>query len=150
MSIKHIIEKAEAGDKEFQSCLGTMYYKGEGVSIDYEKAFYWFSKAAEKGHAPAQNYLGWMYRNGVVVDEDFEEAYIWFLIASNSSLTCSILAGKQGNANALCNLGLMHIEGNGVPESQSRAAHWINLAYKQGSDFAAEMIDEYELWDFIS
>ena len=71
------------------------------------------------------------------------------LIASNSSLTCSILAGKQGNANALCNLGLMHIEGNGVPESLERAAHWINLAHRQGSERAAEMLDEYGLWDYI-
>ena len=53
MSIKHIIEKAEAGDKEFQSCLGTMYYKGEGVSIDYEKAFYWVKKAAAQEHVNA-------------------------------------------------------------------------------------------------
>ena len=56
---------------------------------------------------------------------------------------------KQGNANALCNLGLMHIEGNGVPESLERAAHWINLAHRQGSERAAEMLDEYGLWDYI-
>ena len=43
----------------------------------------------------------------------------------------------------------MYINGNGVPESLSEAAHWANLAYEQGSEFAAEMIDEYELWDYI-
>ena len=129
--------------------LGYMYMNGNGTLKDYEKAFYWYSIAAEKGHAPAQNSVGWMYRNGAGVDVDFEEAYIWFLIASNCSLPCAILAGKQRNSNALCNLGLMHIEGNGVPESKSEAAHWINLAYIQGSERATEMLEDFELWDYI-
>ena len=54
-----------------------------------------------------------------------------------------------GNANAQCNLGLMHIKGQGVPESKSEAAHWLNLAHRQGSERAAELLDEYELWDYI-
>ena len=172
--LSKVIEKAEAGDKEFQSCLGTMYYQGDGVSIDYEKAFYWvkkaaaqehinamynlgymywsgegtledyeeafywLSKAAEQRFAPAQNYLGMMYRDGRGVDEDFEEAFIWFSIAA-----------EQGNSEAQCNLALMYIEGNGVPESQEEAGRWVNLANKQDSEFAAEMIDEYELRDYI-
>ena len=180
--LSKVIEKAEAGDKIFQSCLGTMYYKGDGVSIDYEKAFYWvkkaaaqehinamynlgymywsgdgtsqdyekafywFSKAAEQGFYAALNYLGVMYRDGDGVEENFEEAYIYFAIAANALS----LAPNSGSPDAQCNLALMYIEGNGVPESQSRAGHWVNRAYKLGSEFAAEMIDEYELWDFIS
>ena len=181
MNINQIIEKAEAGDKIFQSCLGTMYYKGDGVSIDYEKAFYWvkkaaaqehinamynlgymywggegtledyekafywFSKAAEQGFYAALNYLGVMYRDGDGVGENFEEAYIYFAIAANTLG----LAPYGGLPDAQCNLALMYIEGNGVPESLSQAGHWVNLAYKQNSEFAAEMIDEYELWDYI-
>ena len=53
MNIKKIIEIAEAGDMKFQSCLGTMYYNGDGVSIDYEKAFYWVKKAAAQEHVNA-------------------------------------------------------------------------------------------------
>ena len=124
--------------------------RGEVISEDYEKAFYWFSKAAEKGHAPAQNNLGVIYLRGIGVDIDYEEAFMWFLIASNSSLTCCSDARKGlGNPNAQCNLGLMYIEGNGVPESKWEAAHWINLAHRQDSERAAEMLDEYELWDYI-
>jgi TPR repeat protein len=181
MNIKQIIEKAEAGDMLSQSTLGTMYYQGDGVSIDYEKAFYWvkksaaqehinamynlgymywsgdgtsqdyekafywFSKAAEQGFYAALNYLGVMYRDGDGVDEDFEEAYIYFAIAANALS----LSPNGGLPDAQCNLALMYIEGNGVPESLSRAGHWVNLAYKQGSEFAAEMLDEYELWDYI-
>jgi uncharacterized protein len=181
MNIKQIIENAEAGDMLSQSTLGTMYYQGDGVSIDYkkayywvkksaaqehinamynlgymywsgdgtsqdyEKAFYWFSKAAEQGFYAALNYLGVMYRDGDGVDEDFEEAYIYFAIAANALS----LSPNEGLPDAQCNLALMYIEGNGVPESLSRAGHWVNLAYKQGSEFAAEILDEYELWDYI-
>ena len=54
-----------------------------------------------------------------------------------------------GNANAQCNLGLMHFNGHGVPQSNSEAAHWINLAYKQGSERAVKLLDEHGLWDDI-
>ena len=128
-----------------------MNYHGKATSQDYEKAFFWFSLAAEKGHASAQNNLGVMYRDGIGVDEDFEEAFIWFLIASNSSLSCCYDARKSysGNPNALCNLGLIYTEGSRLPESKSEAAHWFNLAYIQGSQRAAKLLDEYELWDYI-
>ena len=150
MNIKKLIENAEAGDMRAQSSLACLYHEGDGVPQDDEKAFYWFSLAAEKGHAFAQNYLGMMYLDGRGVDEDFEEAFIWFLIASNSSLSCCYDAKKGlGNPYAQCNLALMYIEGNGVPESLERAAHWANLAYRQDSEFAAELIDEYELRDYI-
>ena len=125
--------------------LGCMCKNGEGALEDYEKAFYWFSKAAEQGFYAALNYLGVMYRDGDGVDEDFEEAYIYFAIAANALS----LAPNGGLPDAQCNLALMYIEGNGVPESLSRAGHWVNLAYKQNSEFAAEMIDEYELSDYI-
>ena len=75
---------------------------------------------------------------------------MWFLMASNCSLTiCSDSRKGLGNANAQCNLGLMHYKGQGVPKSNSEAAHWINLAHRQGSKRATELLDEYGLWDNI-
>ena len=58
IEIKQIIEKAEAGDMKSQSFLASMYYQGTGrakakkigISRDYQKAFYWTSKAAAQGH----------------------------------------------------------------------------------------------------
>ena len=43
----------------------------------------------------------------------------------------------------------MHIKGQGVPESKSEAAHWLNLAHRQGSERAAEILDEFRLWNYI-
>ena len=35
-----------------------MFYKGKGVQQDYNKAFYWYEKAAQQGFADAQSVLG--------------------------------------------------------------------------------------------
>ena len=44
----------------------------------------------------------------------------------------------------------MYLDGDGVSESVSIGAHWVDLAYKQGNEEAAEMINEYELWDDVN
>ena len=75
---------------------------------------------------------------------------MWFLMASNCSLSiCTDTRKGLGNANAQCNLGIMHYKGQGVPKSNSEAAHWINLAHRQGSERATELLEEYRLWNFI-
>ncbi len=42
-----------------------MYELGDGIPQDYEKAFYWFSKAAEQGDAGAQQILDLYYKDFV-------------------------------------------------------------------------------------
>ena len=39
---------AKQGDPEAQSSLGTLYYSGEGISQDFEKALKWYRLAAEQ------------------------------------------------------------------------------------------------------
>lgn len=63
-----------------QQQLGWMYYRGEGTTQDYAKAFYWFSEAAKKGGYEAYGaYLGLstMYRNGHYVERDVKKADEW-------------------------------------------------------------------------
>ena len=38
-----------------------MYYKGQVVKKNFQKAFDWYSLAAEQGHIDAQRNLEWMY-----------------------------------------------------------------------------------------
>ena len=52
---------AEQGDAVAQYSLGVVYYSGDSVPQDYEKAFEWFTKSAEQDDARAQNDLGAMY-----------------------------------------------------------------------------------------
>ena len=52
--VQEVRALAERGDADAQRWLGAMYYQGEGVQQDYEKAAHWFRKAAEQGHARSQ------------------------------------------------------------------------------------------------
>ena len=54
-------------DLDVQFCIGWMLYRGLG---DYEKAAYWWRKAALPGHALAQFGLGLMYLNRLIVSQD--------------------------------------------------------------------------------
>ena len=75
---------ASKGDANAQNNLGVIYYFGEGVPQDYEKAVEWYSKAAEQGFAPAQSNLGYMYSDGEGVPQSLVNAYAWYSVASVS------------------------------------------------------------------
>ena len=40
-----------------QAHLGWCYDEGDGVEVDHEKAFYWYTKAAEFGYPKARKVL---------------------------------------------------------------------------------------------
>jgi len=99
-----------------------MYYNGDGVEEDDDKAFFWINKAAQIGeHADAQMLLGDMYRSGHGAEEDITQAVHWYE-----------QAGHQGNIEAQYNLGSMYYDGMGVPENKERAAFWWEKAADQG------------------
>ena len=42
------------------------------------------------------------------------------------------LAAEKGNANGQYMVGLMHVDGKGVPQDYAQARHWFQLGAKQG------------------
>ncbi len=57
-----LLEKsAEMGHGDAQYQMGVLYYKGQGVAKDNEKAAFWYGKAAKQGIKNAQNSLGNLY-----------------------------------------------------------------------------------------
>ena len=54
--------------------LGSLYYNGDVVERNLEKAKYWFEKSAEQGDSDAQVSLGSMYLYGEGVEQDLEKA----------------------------------------------------------------------------
>jgi len=83
----------EPTSAEEQLDLAKKYYDGDGISKDYGKAVYWYTKAAEQGYATAQNNLGICYENGQGVPKDNVKAVSWYTKAA-----------EQGNENAQKNL----------------------------------------------
>lgn len=72
---------AELGYPAAQYSLGYMYYKGEGVPQNYDKAAKWFRRAADQGHPEAQYVLGRMYHRGEGVPQNYVEAHKWLNLA---------------------------------------------------------------------
>ncbi len=61
-----------------QYYIGYMYSNGGfGVSKDYEKAYYWFKKAAEQGHVDAFFEVGTALRAGLGTAKNISEALCW-------------------------------------------------------------------------
>lgn len=77
-NIDDIKEVAETGNVKAQFILGTAYYLGlNGAEQDYEKAFYWWKKAAEQGNPEAQVQLGLCYSGGIGVEKSKSKAIYW-------------------------------------------------------------------------
>ena len=49
MGFQEVLQKASAGDPRARNALGYIYYRGDGVEKNLEKAFQWFNLAAESG-----------------------------------------------------------------------------------------------------
>ena len=73
---------AEAGHAPDQFQLGMMYYRGEGVAVDYQQARAWLEKAAAQDHPDAVGSLGGMYGNGLGVTPSWRRARGFYKRAS--------------------------------------------------------------------
>lgn len=73
------IFKVYAGaNADAANALGECYYNGRGVEPDYEKTFFYCSRAAERGHAEAQYNTGFCYEHGYGVSQDWAAARRWY------------------------------------------------------------------------
>ncbi|MGG9999890.1 tetratricopeptide repeat protein [Pseudovibrio ascidiaceicola] len=95
--------QAEQGDADAQYQLGRAFWAGEGVALNYEKAFYWLTKANEQEHVDARVPLATMYERGYHVFADYKRAAELYFEAS-----------QQGDDWALAQLATMYISGEGV------------------------------------
>lgn len=68
------LPRAKTGDMEAQTYVGEIYEKGLGIAPDYEKAAFWYEKAASQGSSRAKINLGYLYEKGTGVDQDIPAA----------------------------------------------------------------------------
>lgn len=60
----HLRPAAEKGSPEAQYAVGYMYYYGQGVIEDRQKAWYWITQAANNGNQDAQRAMKILRKNG--------------------------------------------------------------------------------------
>lgn len=128
--------RAHWGNAEAQVKLGSMYFWGQGQSVDYAKAFYWFSKAAEQGHPVAERTLAMLYMSGEGTEQNLSKAFDWFSKAA-----------EQGDADAQARLGLLYILEDAdfnkyVPNNPEKALYWLNKSIEQNNSYGKAILAE--------
>lgn len=93
------LELAEKGYPLAECQMGYFYWKGFGVQVDFEKAFYWTERAAVHGDWDGQYNLGYFYENGIGTESDFEKAKYWY-----------VAAARQGQEEAIEKCDGFHID----------------------------------------
>lgn len=109
--------------------MGENYEKGFDVEVDYEKAFYYYEKAAKAGDPMALNKLGNMYAKGNGCTKDVYKAAAYYLKAA-----------KKGNKYAQHNIAFCYWDGNGVEKNHEKAIMWMRLSAEQGYDDAIKAL----------
>lgn len=164
------LKLAEAGDAKAQLAVAYAYESGEdGISIDYEKARFWYEKAMEQNGAAAHNNMALLYLNGRGVKKDEKKALELMQKAAElgSAAACSNLAWKyyngeppcprddtkaleyaklgteKGNARCRYVLALINGEGRGVPQDLSAAIDILETLVKEKYEDAEKAYDKY-------
>ena len=107
--------------------IGAVYFWGQGVAIDYERAMAAYKIGAEAGDSTSQFQLGHMYYNGTGVAVDYKQARPWLEKAA-----------AQDQPNAVRVLGVMYSEGKGVAPSWRRAREHFERAIELGISRAVQ------------
>ena len=124
------IKLADSGDVEAQLLLGYSYLYGENnFSVNYDKAFEYYAKAALQNSDVALNNLGSLYYSGIGVARNSAKATILFEKSAN-----------LGNLDAAVNLGFILISGNGHEQNPQLAMQYFEKASAGGNLLAGFMV----------
>lgn len=106
---------------------GLRYKNGDGVAIDYTKAFQLFQAAAEMGDAQGTYATAYCYYKGLGISQDYETAARLFATGAWS-----------GRDNSMYFMGLCFENGYGVPQNADSAKYWLGKAAATGYRQAIE------------
>lgn len=136
---KHFVP-VENGGAIYQNNLGDVYYFGNGVERDYNKAFDIYEQAAMQGDMDAQYRLGDMYFNGEGVEQNYEKAFEWY---KKSAALGNLFAQDLLRDTALMNsIGEKFYKGDGVVHDYGKAFQWYEKAAVQGDTEAQNKVGE--------
>lgn len=115
---------ARSGDPTASYGIGRIYRLGQGLRYrDFEKAVYWYQRAAGRGYVEAQYELARIQFEGLVVPRDIDEMMFWLWRAALS-----------GHAESQVMLGAVYEYGEpGVAVNLTEALKWYLVAAQRGS-----------------
>ena len=116
------VSSGESEDAELMFKIGNSYMGREA----FVEAAKWHKRAAELGHSEAMSLLGGQYRHGNGVEQDIRKAMYWY---KQSIVT-------DGNDNALLDLGLCYLQGEGVPVDYDHGFFLMQRSARQNNMLA--------------
>lgn len=129
-AFKQFHKLAKQGHPTAQHIIGMMYENGIGVEKNISKAVAYYEKSAMQDFGDAQCTLGRMYQQGnAVVVKDAEKARDWLTKAAERNIP-----------EAEYNLGMMHANGDGVPQDLAKASQYLQKASAHGVDEAKDAL----------
>ena len=115
---------ARQGHAKAATCLGALYYNGQGVPQSCARAAEWWEKAARQGRQGdprAMHNLGFLHANGQGFPQSWARAAEWYSRAA-----------RLGHADAMHNLGILCNNGQGVPQDFKRAVRLLKQSLTAG------------------
>src|SRR5258707_970600 len=116
-----MLRAAEQGDAEAQFWLGVAYEQNWFGTTDVKESVKWYQKAAAGGNPDAQVELGQKYEDGEGVEQDYKLAAECYRKAAEQVPN---LGGAGQGRNSL---GLLYMQGLGVPQDYVQAYFWFSL-----------------------
>ena len=133
--LEQTIKLADGGDINAQLLLGYSYLYGQnGATVDYNKAFEYYAKAALQNDDVGLNNLGSLYYSGVGVNRNTAKAAILFEKSA-----------ELGNTEAAVNLAFILISGNGVEKNPTEAMKLFEKS-SSGDNVSAHFMYGYSLY----
>ncbi|SFI30011.1 TPR repeat [Pseudobutyrivibrio sp. OR37] len=129
--LEWLVKLADQGDMHSLAKLGDMYYMGNRVPKDIDKAFSYLKKAAEAGHIPSQFTLAFMYNKGEGTEIDSEEYAYWMKQAA-----------LGGEPTAMLNTGWNYINGYGLCRDPKKGIDWLEKSAENNEPRAMTALGE--------
>lgn len=124
--LQSLEDKADAGDAEAETTLALAYHAGVLLKQNDADALRLLHKAADQGYMAAQESLGIFSEAGIGMEQpDPVKALEWYKKAV-----------QQGSQDAATNIGLMYVQGRGVPKNAAEAVTWLRRAADGGDPIA--------------
>lgn len=102
---------------------GVLHLKGQGVPKDFAKAIELIRISAEAGYVRAQHDMGLLYGRGEYgVGKDSLTAITWYKKAA-----------AQNESESMYNIGVILLNGDGVPTNRSEACRWFLMSAEAGN-----------------
>lgn len=111
------IEKAAGvGDVQSMTNLGYIYERGSyGCQINYDKAFYWYEKAAKHNDWYSYGKIGWYYYEGQGTSTNYSKA-----------VECFTIGAEHNDSGSINGLAYCYAYGKGVPRDFKKAHELID------------------------